>query len=232
MKPLKIFTFLFFASIFLLACVENDFINDLIDERISIDNPIDEIQVNDTHQLNATFFNNVGQEEQITLSWSSSNTAVATIDNQGLLTGVAEGTSTIGVSATLQDGSTVSQEKQITVTTEAVDNGGPVSKSGMIVSTSSYTLRGDFTISEIENSQDLDLQIEGNYQASTSLPGLYLYLSNNPNSISGALEVGAVQVFNGAHSYTISETAINDYKYLLYWCKPFSVKVGHGEIND
>ncbi len=232
MKPLKTISFLFFTSLLILSCVENDFINDLIDERISINNPIDEIQINDTYQLNATFFNNVGQEEQVTLNWSSSNTAVATIDNQGLLSAISEGTATIGVSVTLEDGSTISETKEITVTTEAVDNGGPVSKSGMIISTSSYTLTGDFTISEIENSQNLDLQIEGNYQASTSLPGLYLYLSNNPNSISGALEVGAVQVFNGAHSYTIPETAINDYKYLLYWCKPFSVKVGHGEIND
>ena len=67
--------------------------------------------------------------------------------------------------------------------------------------------------------------------ACSSLPGLYLYLTNNPNTINGAQEVGEVTIFSGAHSYSIPNTGINEYNYLLYWCKPFSVKVGEGKIN-
>lgn len=84
----------------------------------------------------------------------------------------------------------------------------------------------------MSNLKNLDVSIKNNYRASTSLPGLYVYLSNNPNSINGAKEIGRVRIFNGAHNYQISNTGINDYKYILYWCKPFSVKVGHGEINN
>ena len=221
-----------FIGLTLTGCVGDDFIEDRVEERISIDNPISEIQVNDTYQLNVTFFNNVGQAESANLNWSSSNATVAEITNTGLLTALSEGESIISVSVTLEDGTTVREEKTITVTTEPVDNSGPATKSGVIVTTSSYTLTGNFTLSEITDTQNLDLQIDASYQASTALPGLYLYLSNNPNSVSGALELGAVQVFNGAHSYEIANTGINEYKYLLYWCKPFSVKVGHGEIND
>nr|HQU58856.1 hypothetical protein [Saprospiraceae bacterium] len=75
------------------------------------------------------------------------------------------------------------------------------------------------------------LEIADNYRASTSLPGLYLYLTNNPATVNNALEVGKVAVFDGAHSYHISGVGINDYDYLLYWCKPFSVKVGDGEMQ-
>ena len=69
------------------------------------------------------------------------------------------------------------------------------------------------------------------YQASTSLPGLYVYLTNNPATANNAFEIGRVEIFNGAHSYRISGVGLNEYDYLLYWCKPFSVKVGDGEIR-
>ena len=222
---------LMLSFMIVVGCVENDFIDDRVAERLSIDNPIDQIQLNETYQLNVTFFDNIGQPASATLRWFSSNTEVATISDSGLITALSEGSTTIRITTNLEDGSSVSQENRLTVSSQAVaDN--PISKSGSISSTSSYVLTGDFTISEIGNSQDLNLEIMSNYQASTSLPGLYLYLSNNPRSINGALEVAAVQVFNGAHSYRIENTEINQYKYLLYWCKPFSVEVGVGEIND
>ena len=31
--------------------------------------------------------------------------------------------------------------------------------------------------------------------------------------------------------HRISGVGLNDYDYLLYWCKPFSVKVGDGEME-
>jgi len=225
-KIILIFTIAFYS------CIGDDFIDDRVDERISIDNPISEIQVNNTYQLSVTFFNNIGQPENTDITWSSSDLNIATVDNEGLLTAITQGEVTITISASTENGDTITEVITIIVTTEIVNNDDPVSKSGTIVTTSSYILEGDFTISEINDTQNLDLQIAQNYQASSSLPGLYLYLSNNPNSINGALEIGAVQVFNGAHSYEIDNVGINEYQYLLYWCKPFSVKVGHGEIND
>ena len=56
-------------------------------------------------------------------------------------------------------------------------------------------------------------------------------MTNNPNTASGAKEIQKVTVFNGAHKYIITNTKINDFNHLLYWCKPFGVKVGDGEIN-
>jgi hypothetical protein len=222
---------LFLFSLALTGCIGDDFIDDRVDERISIDNPISEIQVDDKYQMEVTFFNNVGQPETNSFSWFSNNQMVATVNSSGLLSAISEGEVTIRVSVNLNDGGVLSEEKTITVVPGEANN-GPITKSGTIFSTSSYTLEGEFTISEIEDTANLFLDIADNYQASTSLHGLYIYLSNNPGSIDGALELGPVEVFSGAHSYTIENVGINEFEYVLYWCKPFSVRVGRGRIND
>jgi len=62
---------------------------------------------------------------------------------------------------------------------------------------------------------------------------LYVYLTNNPSTTAGALEIGKVTVFEGTHIYTIEgDIPLNQYNYLLYFCKPFNVKVGDGEIGE
>lgn len=102
---------------------------------------------------------------------------------------------------------------------------------GQIRTTSSYTLEGNFRYEH--NGTQIILSIDDSYRASSSLPGLYLYLTNNPNSPEDGFEVGAVSVFSGAHSYTLpASIGLMDYKYLLYWCKPFRVKVGDAQIFD
>lgn len=224
----------FLMSLFILftSCIGEDIINDFVEPELRIINPISSLPVPETYQFNATYFNTIGIEEETTIRWNSSNTSSATINTSGLLTAVAEGTTTISASVQNND---VSLIESFTVTisedgTVIIEE--PVIKSGTIVTTSSYLLTGTFTIEAQDNSNDLLISVNSDYEATTSLPGLYLYLTNNPNSISGAYSVGPVSVFNGAHSYVIPGTNINDYTYLLYWCQPFGVKVGTGEILD
>ena len=116
---------------------------------------------------------------------------------------------------------------EVSSVTIVVEN--PTNGSGTIVSTSSYKLEGDFSLSETNGT--LTLSFVDNYEASSALPGLYVYLTNNPNSINDALEIGKVEVFKGAHSYEIDNTSITAFDYVLYFCKPFRVKVGDGKIN-
>ena len=98
-----------------------------------------------------------------------------------------------------------------------------------INTTSSYALTGDFTITEDGNG-GINLVFADNYNASTALPGLYVYLTNNPSTTTGSLELQKVQTFQGAHTYSIPNVGVNDYSHVLYFCKPFNVKVGDGEI--
>ena len=102
---------------------------------------------------------------------------------------------------------------------------------GQIRSTSSYLLEGNFRY-EFDG-QNIVLSLGENYRADTALPGLYVYLTNNPTTPSGGYEIGKVTVFEGAHQYNLpASIALMDYKYILYWCKPFSVKVGDALLFD
>ena len=130
--------------------------------------------------------------------------------------------------------STMTMETETSTTT--IDNNigtgivlAPQFYEGEIISTSSYILEGNFRYEH--NGTQITLSLDENYRASTSLPGLYLYLGNNPNTVNGAIEIAKVTVFNGAHEYILPPSIeLADYKYLIYWCKPFSVPVGEGTI--
>jgi len=100
---------------------------------------------------------------------------------------------------------------------------------GEIRSTSSYVLEGKFRYEH--DGTRITLSLDSSYRASTSLPGLFIYLGNNPRTVNGAFEIGEVKVFSGAHQYVLPPSIeLTNYKYIIYWCKPFSVPVGEGEI--
>ena len=210
------------------SCIGDDFIDDRVDETVRIINSVDSLEISTTHQFTAAYFNNIGFQEPATIEWQSTNPAFASIDNDGLATGVAEGNVQIIASVALPT-KVVADTVDLAVSPMPVSNQG-MERTGMIATTSSYLLTGSFTLRE--DASNLVLEFADDYAASTALPGLYLYLTNNPNTNNGALEIGEVTIFSGAHSYNIpSNVEINDYDYLLYYCKPFSVKVGDGQIN-
>lgn len=209
------------------SCVKNDYIDNSVEPTLRVMNKIDSLKLNTSYQFNATYYNNVGKQELIAMDWISSDTAVIKITKAGVATAAKAGKSTL--TASFQTGNKLVKDNfTVMVGQETVIQEN--NKSGSIKSTSSYALTGDFTLKA--ETANLLLAFAQNYNASTSLPGLYVYLSNNPNTIVGAYEIGRVSVFKGVHTYTIPNSiGINDYKYLLYFCKPFNVKVGDGLIN-
>lgn len=228
---MKQFSFLLLLTLFLSSCVGDDIIADRVDEKLAINNPIEQLTLNRTYQYTTKYTDNVGQVKTPQVTWTSSQPGIISVSNTGLITALTIGQATVTASVTTAGGETITTEDMVMTTNQNIDNNGPREKKGTIRTTSSYALRGDFTIKEIPNTNDLELSISANYMASSSLPGLYLYLTNNPNTVNNAKEIAKVAVFNGAHKYTIKNTGINDFSHLLYWCKPFSVKVGDGEIK-
>lgn len=211
------------------ACVGDDVVDDFVQPRLQLRSFPDTLEAGTSFQLTYQFFNNVGLPEDVTPTWSSSDENILTVSASGLATGITEGAAEVTASFVdaFNNEAIVMEVINVGASTVVVEE--PEMKSGKIAPTSFYTLTGDFTLTEGDGK--LDLVFAENYDADRSLPGLYIYLSNNPRSINGALELGVVRTFSGAHAYEIPDVDINDFAYVLYFCKPFNVEVGNGAIE-
>lgn len=206
----------------LTGCIKDDLIEDAVDPVLRITSRIDTIAFNSSFQFESMYLNNVGAEEEVTVDWQSSNADVVSIDANGNAKAMMEGSTTITAEfGDLKDMIEVHVGKNTVVV--------PKEKGGTIKTTSTYELSGDFTVEE--NEGNLVISFSENYVASTALPGLYVYISNNRNTVANAIEIGAVEVFSGEHTYSLPGIGLNDYQYLVYFCKPFNIKVGDGEIE-
>jgi len=212
----------------LSGCIGEDIVFDEVSTEIRLTNPLISLEISTSYQFEYMLLNNVGEEvTPDELIWQSSDESILTIDADGLALAVDYGSVIITFTATLGESMT-SSTFEFEITDETIIT--RTERSGVLKSTSSYTLVGNFDLSE--EGDNLLLTFESNYVADTGLPGLYVYLSNNPNSITNAHEIGLVTKFSGAHNYTISGVDLYDYSYVLYFCKPFNVRVGDGEIKD
>lgn len=222
-----------FAASFFASCIGTDIVDDIVEPTLTIDNPLSSLAINQTYQFQATYRNNVGEKENIDLIWSSSDETIISINpTTGLATGLQKLAATISVKPATLPSLSNSSEDVVQVAEQTLEENSNNILSGKIMTTSSYLLEGDFTLEKNSGEDFLTLKIAQNYKASTALPGLYIYLGNNPNTINNAFEIGAVTVFEGVHEYKLPNTiSLADYKYVLYWCKPFRVKVGEGEIK-
>lgn len=222
-----------FGTLLLLlftSCIGDDIVFDTIPERLTINNPIDSLQLDSSYQFEASFFNNIGDPEQRSIAWTSTDQSIISINSDGLATALTLGEVMINATVTSTNNTLIEDEIRVVVSeNETVAPPPPAERNGVIQTTSSYVLEGTFTLNE-ENGA-LKLSFESDYRASSSLPGLYVYLTNNPNTINNAFEIGKVPTFSGEHSYTISGPELDEYNYVLYFCKPFGVKVGDGEIQ-
>jgi len=197
---------------------------------LHISNRIAQITVDTEHSFEIEYTDQNGMlADPNNISWESSDPNIISIDENGRLQAVAAGSASITVS-TLVSNSLISHSNFITVV-EPVAVSTITSYTGNIQTTSRYALEGGFTLSIREG--QLVLSLDSDYKASSSLPGLYVYLSNNRNTSSQAYEIGKVTVFQGAHEYILpSNIGLMDYQYILYWCKPFNVKVGEAIIYN
>ena len=208
------------------GCIGTDYIDDGVPAEVRIASLPDTVAFGDTIDLRASFFNNVGRETSAAVRWTSADPDVFRITELGQGIAVATGQTTL-VAEVDQDGATVRAEAPIVVGEQTVVHARE--RRGTIRTTSSYELGGSFVIRE--DGLDLVVDIAEDYRASTALPGLFFYLTNNPSTTEGAEEVARVEVFRGAHSYRVRNMQLTDFSHVLYFCKPFNVKVGDGRIE-
>lgn len=212
-----------------VSCIGDDFIDDFIEAELRIDNAIDTIGIDTEYQLETSFFNNIGKQENIAATWISETPSIVSVTPSGLARGIESGSATL-IATVEAAGVTTTKSIEIVVgeATTAVVEG--TKRTGSLRTTSSYLLEGNFILEK--NGQVLTLTVDETFKATTALPGLHVYLSNNPNSVADAFDIAEVKVFDGLQTYTLPNSiGLNDFNYVLYYCKPFNVKVGDGEMG-
>lgn len=80
-------------SIFYLSsCIGVDYVDDpIVGEKIIVSIESLALMIGQAQKVTAQYFNKYGVEESVTVNWSSSSTAIATIDNSGTITSLLPG---------------------------------------------------------------------------------------------------------------------------------------------
>lgn len=225
----------------IIASIRNDEFNTAdtltIDVRSSIFEINEDISIlglGETHQFTATFMSFLGDSTTQDIVWSSSDPDIISIDAKtGLARGLA--TRTANIIASIN-----SEELNLsdTIRIEVKASGTETilfERTGALQGSGGYALSGDMKLKE-NGDGSLIFSFADNFSFSGA-PGPYLYLSNNPNSIANALEIGKLPTTRnpGTGAFEVGEirgTNLNEYNYLVFWCKPFQVKLGSGELDN
>lgn len=181
------------------------------------------VAIGSTLQLTASATDVNGNALNVTsFNWTSNNTSVATVDQNGLVTGVADGLVTI----TASTNNVNSQAYQLTI-----GNGGSsqASRKGQFGGANGYSVSGEATLEAAGNGVKLVL---GSNFSSQNGPGLYVYLSNSASSVSGGVELGKLRKNSGTDEYTIDNVSLDQYNFVLIYCKPFGATFGAAEFNQ
>ncbi len=215
--------------------------------KISINENFREIDINTTNQLKLTaIFQGIKREviENTVFNWNSSNTDVLTISNDGVITPISLGETTISVSTEFE-GETFDFEKNLIVggeTAEEEPEEEPqptkeVLAFGDLQTNSQYVVNGEFEIftengkSFITLSDDFDTR-----NGRSQVPDLTIYLSNSTTSNGGDAQLIAAPETGlatfGAQTFEIPDDInINDFQNVLLFCRRFGVRVGFGVIT-
>ncbi len=155
------------------------------------------------------------------IEWFSENSALATVNNNGVVTGTGMG---------MVDIHAKSEGVKSNIITLSIGQG----RSGTFISAGGYKAVGMATLSVMDTK--LILELSNNFETSFAL-GTFVYLANSTNGAqvrASGLEIAQITT-NGAKTFDI--TAINptvgllDYKYVIILCKPASVTFGYAELN-
>ena len=220
MKQIYILTI---SILSLSGCIGTDIVEDFVEAKIIIDNPISSLKVDSTYQFEAIYINNVGSQEEADFQWSSSDEDILEISVDGLALGIMEGNAQVTAMA---NGISEMLDLMVTDTTILILDG----RIAELKTVSSYPLSGNAILKKAGGKTILEF--DATFNTTSALPGLYVYLTNNVSTINNALEVAKVKAFTGAQSYEISEDiSLSEYDYVLFYCKPFLVPVGNGELK-
>lgn len=172
---------------------------------------------------------NINGEEIIgeMVSWESEDPGIASVTNDGQVTGISNGITNI--IASLNNIESAPYELFV----------GDVNRTTTFVGNAGYEGEGSATLSMQDDQIILDL--EDDFMTSFAL-GTFVYLSNSTDGSvtrSNGLELGEITT-NGAHTFNVTEIASSsgievkfyDYRYVIILCKPASITFAIGDFGE
>lgn len=186
--------------------------------------PQNTLLVGSTLQCAAKAFNSANVELQgKTVSWRSSNTAVLSINANGLASANAVGNAQI--IATVEGINSVPFQIEVTAAQST-------SRSGNFQGNMSYTVSGVATLQQ--EGEALKLAFNSAFK-SASGPGLRVYLAKNAPAVlttSNSVKLGNLKSTSGAQTYDVpAAVKIDDFDFAVIYCEPFNVPFGFAKLN-
>ena len=175
----------------------------------------------DTQAFAAIATNSSGDVlSNVSFTWATDATDVATVDADGLVTAVADGTAALTASADGVESSAVLLEVRST-------------RSGSFTSAGNHDAVGTATVTRQPNG-DLLISFDSSFDV-TANPDLYVYLSTfagvDLNNTDVSYQVAKLTSTSGAQSYTIQNVGLFEYAYVAVYCVPNVVLFGTAELN-
>jgi len=155
-----------------------------------------------------------------TFSWRSSNATIASVNGNGLATGVKTGRVNIIASVDGVD----SPPAPLTVS--------GTSRSGAFTKRpgSSYNVSGSATLEQQPNGS-LVLQFGSNFSTSNG-PGLEVFLSTTNAVGANSRNLGRIKSTAGAQSYNVpAGVSLSTYNWVIIHCVPFNVTFGYAKLE-
>lgn len=183
------------------------------------------LTIGGTLQFTSTIQNSAGQNlTGKTITWSSSNPTVLSINTNGLATANAAGTAQ--VRATVEGSASLPFE----VTVAAVN--AVTTRSGAFRGNSSYNVQGTATLEQQGSSLKL---IFGTDFRSSNGPRLGVYLAKNAPGVlnsTNSVNLGDLKSTSGKQEYNVPDNVkLSDYDYAVVYCIPFNVAFGYAKLQ-
>jgi len=188
--------------------------------KVEISATTNQIMVNETLQFTAVVKNLKDEviPNPMNLQWSSSDPAVLSIDANGLAT--ANGVGSADIQATVNN---VSSNTSNVLVSQAMTS----ARTGTFSGRNGYRVNGRVTM-QAKSGGGLELSFSSTFSTQNG-PGLYIYLGNNDR---GGIQIQKLSQTSGSFKVDLpSSISIDDYDYVLIWCKPFSAAFGAAKLN-
>lgn len=215
-----------FALLTLSGCVGTDLVTPNL-EKLELINPITSLAVGETYIFEIKYTSPTGNVEPISVFWISSDELIASVTQNGEVTGNSMGEVTLFYTAN-------NLEESITfdVSDKTIEG---VTKTAFLQGSSGYTASGTATLL-VDKNNELIVELSSDFKTDFAL-GTFIYLANSTTGQevkSSGLDLGQV-TSGGAKTFNVSMidsgVGINTYSHIVVLCKPAGISFGFGEFK-